>query len=73
MCYSQTTYGYYRCSRVSSMVVVRVSSAGLLRLKIPMMSYYPGSVTAKKKSREGADIIVLKMHAPCSYYLVMKP
>lgn len=38
----------------SSMVVVGVSIAGLLRLKIPMMSYYAGSA----KSRTGDDIIV---------------
>lgn len=40
----------------SSMVVVGVSSVGLLRLKIPMMSYYAGSEIAK--STTGDDIIV---------------
>lgn len=40
----------------SSMVVVGVSSLGLFRLKIPMMSYYAGSDMAK--SRTGGDIIV---------------
>lgn len=40
----------------SSMVVVGVSCAGLLRLKIPMMSYCAGSVIAK--SGTGENIIV---------------
>lgn len=40
----------------SSMVVVWVSSAGLLGLKIPMMSYYAGSEIAKSGTRD--DIIV---------------
>lgn len=38
----------------SSMVVVGVSIAGLLRLKIPMMSYYAGCA----KSRAGDAVIV---------------
>lgn len=38
----------------SSMAVVGVSIAGLLRLKIPMMSYCAGSA----KSRTGGDIAV---------------
>lgn len=37
----------------SSMVVVGVSSAGLLRLKIPMMSYYARSGIAKSRTEDG--------------------
>lgn len=49
----------------SSMVIVGLSNAGLLRLKIPMMSYYAGSEIAK--SRSGDDIIFFwKMPASCS-------
>lgn len=40
----------------SSMVVMWGGSAGLLWLKIPMMSYYAGSVHAKSRAED--DIIV---------------
>lgn len=49
----------------SSMVVVEESSAGLLKLKIPMMSYYAGFVIAKSKTED--DITVWKMHSIWAY------
>lgn len=59
ICHSDSTYGYYGCSRffINGCSVWGGSSAGLLWLKIPMMSYYAaGYVIAK--SGAGGDIIV---------------